>query len=109
VHEILRLHPALDETPRKAIHDDVLPLSTPIALPDGTSTDRVLIEKGQTVMVPLAAVNRSRAFWGEDAKDFRPQRWIDGLGSKTQELLAYRHILTFIDGPKTYVSLHSLT
>jgi cytochrome P450 len=101
VHETIRLHPAVSDTPRRAIHDDVIPLSTPVTLPDGTSTDRVFIERGQTVVVPLAAVNRSRAFWGEDAKEFRPQRWIDGVSGKAQELLAYRHILTFIDGPKT--------
>jgi cytochrome P450 len=104
VHEVLRLHPAVVETLRTSIQDDVLPLSASIALPNGTSTDRVFIEKGQSIIVPIAAVNRFRAFWGEDARDFRPQRWIDGVSAKAQELSAYRHILTFIDGPKTYVT-----
>jgi cytochrome P450 len=102
VHESLRLHPALHETPRTAIKDDVLPLSMPITLPDGTTTDRVFIAKGQTVVVPLLAINQSVTFWGEDAKKFRPSRWIEGMSDgKAQELLAYRHIMTFIDGPKT--------
>jgi cytochrome P450 len=108
VHETLRLHPALTDTPRKAIKDDVLPLSTPITLPDGTTTDRVFIAKGQAVTVPLLAINQSAAFWGEDAKKFRPSRWIEGMsgengakGGRAQEILAYRHIMTFIDGPKT--------
>jgi cytochrome P450 len=106
VHETLRLHPAINETWREAIHDDVLPLSEPIRLPNGMNTDRISVGKGQAIMVPVAAVNRSCVFWGEDAKDFRPQRWIDGVNGKAQEILAYRHILTFIDGPKTYVPLH---
>jgi cytochrome P450 len=101
VHEVLRLHPAVVETPRTAIKDDIIPLSAPITLPDGSSTDRIFIAKGQTVTVPLNAVNRARNFWGEDAKEFRPSRWLASDLGKAQELSTYRHLMTFIDGPKT--------
>lgn len=64
------------------------------------------IAKGTVVIVPMESMNRSAAFWGEDAKIFRPSRWLgDGHGrgevpDKAKEIQGYRHLLTFSDGPK---------
>ena len=48
-------------------------------------------------------MNRSEEIWGPDAKEFKPERWLDGdagLNGKAKELQGYHHILSFIDGPR---------
>ena len=53
-------------------------------------------------MIPVRSVNRSTNLWGTDAKEFRPQRWLEevGIQGEANSLPGYRHLLTFGDGPK---------
>jgi len=68
------------------------------------------------VVVPIGAVNRSSLLWGEDADVFSPERWLvqaeaAGKGDEDnaegkkgrgkEEVSGYRHLLTFVDGPRT--------
>jgi len=52
-------------------------------------------------------MNRSAPIWGEDAKVFRPSRWLEnahgenGIPAKAKEIQGHRHLLTFADGPRT--------
>ncbi|KAJ6596331.1 cytochrome P450 [Mycena vulgaris] len=102
VSEILRLHPAVIETMREAIHDDVVPLGTPIVTPSGETISSIIVAKGSVVVVPIRSINRSEVLWGPDAKEFKPERWLDGdITVRAQELQGYRHLLTFHDGPRT--------
>jgi hypothetical protein len=41
--------------------------------------------------------------WGEDAWEFRPDRWLEGLPPATEGVSGYKHLLTFLDGPKAWV------
>ncbi|EIW62267.1 cytochrome P450 [Trametes versicolor FP-101664 SS1] len=102
VHEILRLHPPLAVTSRQAAKDDVIPLSQPLRLPNGELTDHVAVRAGQHMTVPIGAINVSAHFWGADAREFRPERWLadDGIPKKAQEVQGHRHLLTFVDGPR---------
>jgi cytochrome P450 len=59
-----------------------------------------VIAEGTTVAVNMAVVNRLRELWGDNAHEFRPERWIEGLPTRAQEISGYRHLLTFLDGPK---------
>jgi len=101
--EVLRLHPAVPANGRACVKDDVIPLSEPITLPSGKQTDRITIAAGTELMIPIKVIHRSRAIWGEDAHEFKPERWIDeqGLARKAKELQGWGHLLTFIDGPRT--------
>ncbi|KAJ6549021.1 cytochrome P450 [Mycena vulgaris] len=102
VSEILRLHPAVIETMREAIHDDVVPLGAPIVTPSGETISSIIVAKGSVVVVPIRSINRSEVLWGPDAKEFKPERWLDGdITVRAQELQGYRHLLTFHDGPRT--------
>jgi cytochrome P450 len=103
VHEILRLHPPVGEFTRLAAADDVIPLSEPVCTESGEMTDSVSIAKGTLITIPGAAINRSLAIWGPDAKEFKPDRWLteDGIGGKAKEVQGHRHLLTFVDGPRT--------
>ncbi|KAG2076623.1 cytochrome P450 [Suillus decipiens] len=91
VHEILRLHPPL------ATADDVILLSESVRTESGEMTDSISIAKGTLVTISSAAINRSSANWGPDAK---PDRWLTEDG-KAKEIQGHRHLLTFIDGPRT--------
>lgn len=65
-----------------------------------------MIAKGTLVSVSMESVNRSAAFWGTDAKVFRPSRWLEGaqgrngVPAKAKEIQGHRHLLTFSDGPR---------
>ncbi|KAG5634681.1 hypothetical protein H0H81_001121 [Sphagnurus paluster] len=96
--ESLRLHPPLSTTVRQAQADDVIPLTHPV-----NGMDSVFVARGTTVRVPISCINRAEVFWGPDAKAFRPERWLDGSleGLRAAEVQGVRHLLTFVDGPRT--------
>ncbi|KAG2364263.1 cytochrome P450 [Suillus spraguei] len=102
VHEILRLHPPIGEFTRLAATDDIIPLSEPVRTESGETTDSIYIAKGTSITIPAAAINRSPAIWGPDAKEFKPDRWLteDGITGKAKEVQGHRHLLTFSDGPR---------
>ncbi|CCL99010.1 uncharacterized protein FIBRA_01018 [Fibroporia radiculosa] len=102
-HENLRHHPPVGETTRVATADDVLPLSIPFRTPAGAVVDHVAVSKGQAITVPIHCMNRSCEFWGPDAKKFDPERWLcpDGLPKRAQDIQGHRHLLSFVDGPRT--------
>ena len=91
----------------QAIEDDVIPLSEPVCSKSGKLVDSVTIAKGTFVTISIECMNRSTAMWGEDAKAFRPSRWLEdargqnGIPAKAREIQGYRHLLTFVDGPRT--------
>ncbi|KAG2066949.1 cytochrome P450 [Suillus decipiens] len=103
VHEILRLHPPIGEFTRVAVADDVIPLSEPVRTKSGELTDSISITKGTLITISIAGINRSSAIWGADAKEFKPSRWLieDGITAKAKEVQGHRHLLTFVDGPRT--------
>ncbi|KZV81802.1 cytochrome P450 [Exidia glandulosa HHB12029] len=73
--EVLRLHSAVTFVQREAIMDDVIPLSNPVVDRTGKTVTQISVQKGDEVMVPIWLINRSKAIWGPDAGEFRPERW----------------------------------
>ena len=47
-------------------------------------------------------MNRSTNIWGPDAKEFRPERWLEegGIHGNADSIQGYHHLLTFSDGPR---------
>lgn len=76
-----------------------VPLVGRIPLKD-SELSGVKIPKGTSVRVHLWAMNKSKQFWGDDAAEFNPERWLVGrdkaIGGATDSL-AY---LTFGHGPR---------
>ncbi|EIW82555.1 cytochrome P450 [Coniophora puteana RWD-64-598 SS2] len=101
--ETLRLHGPVPETARVAMEDDVITLSDPIKDASGNFVDRIVIPKGTQVTVSILYMNRAEKFWGPDAKVFNPDRWLnpEGLKMRAREIQGHKHLLTFIDGPRT--------
>lgn len=83
--EVMRLDAAVNATGRTTSHDSVIPLGQPIVLDNGKSVDRLEIKRGQNLYLPIKPLHRSKELWGEDAREFRPERWLDGVPAKVEE------------------------
>ncbi|KAG1439184.1 hypothetical protein G6F56_012371 [Rhizopus delemar] len=66
-YETLRLFPSVPSNQKYALNDDIWP--------DGTH-----VKAGTYVSWSPYAQGRSEKVWGDDAKEFNPERWIDEEG-----------------------------
>lgn len=66
----LRLYPVVPTNSRMAVIDTVLPLG---GGPDGKSP--LFIPAGRTVAWHLYTMHRRKDIYGEDAEEFKPERW----------------------------------
>ncbi|KAI5117975.1 hypothetical protein M0805_004908 [Coniferiporia weirii] len=83
VLESLRVYPPVPMTMRKAGKSDYI--------------DGVWIPKGTLFYIAIRVINTYKGFWGEDAEEFRPERW-----SRLAEAPAFHpthSYQTFIAGP----------
>jgi cytochrome P450 len=72
LNESLRLYPVVPANSREAYEDTVLPVG---GGPDGSAP--LFIKKGQIVAWSVYSMHRRKDFYGEDAEEFRPERWLD--------------------------------
>lgn len=66
----MRLHPPVAGNQRYANKDTVLPVG---GGPEGKA--KVFVKKGQMVANSYFSMHRRKDLYGEDAQDFRPERW----------------------------------
>lgn len=85
-NEALRLYPTVPLTIREVVNPTTLGTQ---AIPVGTQ-----------IILPIHAMNRLPAFWGEDAEKFNPERWID-----TDEKTGERRPNNSGGAPSNYVNL----
>lgn len=67
------------------MHDTILPLSEPIHGVDGETMSEIPIPKGTFFVCNLRAVNTNKALWGEDADEWKPERWLKPLPRAVEE------------------------
>ncbi|KZO98274.1 cytochrome P450 [Calocera viscosa TUFC12733] len=103
VKESLRFRPPVPLTTRIAVHDDEIPLSRPVADRYGVPHDSIQVQAGDFFGIEIRAMNRSKELWGEDADDFRPERWNEELAGARAIPGPYAHILTFLGGPRACI------
>jgi len=102
--ETLRVYPPATFLSRTARTDTVLPLSHPITLEDGTEASEVFFPNGTHIFVSLGGPNRSEAIWGNDAKEWRPERWFDGGEPWTERVPGiYSNLMSFIGGGRACI------
>ncbi|KAL2704161.1 hypothetical protein AAEP93_005232 [Penicillium crustosum] len=77
--ETLRLYPSVPVNTRTARRTTFLPTG---GGPDGTSP--VLIRKGENVAFCVYSMHRRKDLYGEDAEEFRPERWDEDLPEYTK-------------------------
>ncbi|CAE6446063.1 unnamed protein product [Rhizoctonia solani] len=91
VRETLRLHPPVPTIERYATKDWVLPLRYPTK----DHKQEIYIKKGASVET-----------WGEDADEFRPERWLAALPQSVAEAKiqgVYSPLMTFSAGPRSCI------
>ncbi|RDX45658.1 cytochrome P450 [Lentinus brumalis] len=99
VRETLRLYSPVTITSRVAQTDDVLPLAEPITDRAGNTLHELALPKGSRVQIPILALHRLKALWGEDAAEFRPERWDNPPEATANMPGVWGHLLTFLGGP----------
>ncbi|EAU81974.2 cytochrome P450 [Coprinopsis cinerea okayama7 len=104
VRETLRLHPPVVATMRAAIADDVIPLGVPFTDRNGKVHDSIQIREGQTILIPIAMVNRIESLWGPDAHEYRPERWLGKLPDAVSGIPnIWGNTLSFLAGPRACI------
>lgn len=81
-----------------------VPLTSRIAIRDTTLGSQV-VPAGTLLFIVPWAINRLTAYWGKDAMEFRPQRWInaDGTPNNTGGATSNYSIMTFLHGPRSCI------
>ncbi|KAJ8585147.1 cytochrome P450 [Rhizopogon salebrosus TDB-379] len=103
--EVLRFYTVVFHSYRYASQDDVLPLSQPITKISGEVINELPIPKGTRIIASIAAYNRNKDFWGEDAHIFDPERWLSGIAKdkKATSLGVYSNLMTFLVGVRACI------
>lgn len=89
--EVLRLWAPVSITMRVAAKDTIIA--------------QQVIPKGTTVILAPWAINTSKDLWGEDASEFRPERWLndDGKANQNGNAKSNYSFLTFLHGPRSCI------
>ncbi|KAG6823565.1 hypothetical protein H0H93_003423, partial [Arthromyces matolae] len=61
------------------------------------------IAKGETLLIPIAAINRDKTIWGDDAHEFRPERWETVPEEANRIPGVWGNVLTFLGGPRACI------
>ncbi|KAK7269528.1 hypothetical protein RIF29_22259 [Crotalaria pallida] len=61
---------------------------------------KLLIPKGTYLGIPITMIHRSKEYWGEDANEFNPLRFINGVGKAAKHPNA---LLAFAVGPRNCI------
>lgn len=99
VKETLRLFPPVHASIRVATKDDLIPVSEPVVMKDGSVVNKgefIHIRKGSFIHIPIEGLNFSTDIWGLDALEFNPNRW---MSSNPPSFPGLSNMMTFSFGP----------
>lgn len=95
--ETLRIFPPVPQLVRTTRADVVLPLAWPITAVDGvTQLSEIPLKNNTGVVVSIIGANRCKKIWGEDAEEWKPERWLNPM----PESIAKAHL------PGVYASMY---
>ncbi|KAI0628770.1 cytochrome P450 [Trametes polyzona] len=93
-------------TRSEVIKDGTLPLSKPARGLDGTPIHAIPVTKGMWVLADLISSNCNEELWGEDADEWKPERWLSPLPRVLEDAHipgVYSHLLTFAGGSRACI------
>ncbi|KAH9891029.1 cytochrome P450 [Cubamyces lactineus] len=103
VRETLRLYTPVVFTLRAAAEDDVIPLSEPIVDRHGKAQHEIPIAAGNRVIISILEPHHSKAIWGDDALEFRPERWDNPPEAASSIPSVWGNVLAFAAGPHSCI------
>jgi cytochrome P450 len=80
VRETLRVYPPSSLLSRTARQTTTLPLQFPVVSSTGEEVSSVVVPEGTTLIISILAANHNKAVWGDDASEWRPERWLKASG-----------------------------
>ncbi|KAF8270007.1 cytochrome P450 [Lactarius quietus] len=96
--EVLRLYAPVPQTDRVAREDTVVPVGEPYVDRHGVKRNEIRLQKGDVINIPIRAIHRLKSLWGEDADEFRPERW-EAIPEAVKSLPGvFSNLLTFLAG-----------
>ncbi|CAE6447740.1 unnamed protein product [Rhizoctonia solani] len=104
--EVLRLYTPSPYIERVALKDWLVPLKYPVKGKDGSLISEIHVRKGTKIYVSIKEANRSRETWGEDADEFKPERWLGELPQSVADARTpgiYSSMMTFSGGPRSCI------
>ncbi|XP_027127510.1 cytochrome P450 CYP72A219-like [Coffea eugenioides] len=75
LHEVLRLYPPISNIGRTVAEE--------------TKIGNLTIPAGQRLALPVILLHHDPEIWGEDVKEFKPERFADGVSSATKGQIVY--------------------
>ncbi|KAF9002265.1 cytochrome P450 [Cyathus striatus] len=104
--ETLRLYPPVSQVTRVARQDIILPLHNPIKGIDGKDMSEIYVPKDTHVIVSIIASNRNPDIWGQDAHEWKPERWLSPLPDSVKDAHipgVYSNLMTFLGGSRACI------
>nr|AZB52813.1 secologanin synthase 3 [Centranthera grandiflora] len=89
ITEVLRLFPPTMEISRITVED--------------TKVGNYMIPKGTVVTCPILLMSWSQELWGKDAKEFKPERFVDGVANATKNY-GLAQYMPFGSGPRICIA-----
>ncbi|KAH8115664.1 cytochrome P450 [Phellopilus nigrolimitatus] len=105
--ETLRVFPPATQVDRITKKDVVVPLAFPLQPRDGKpEIKEVMLKKNTTVIISILGANRSKAIWGDDANEWKPERWLQPLPESVARAHlpgVYSQMMTFLGGGRACI------
>ncbi|KAF6742238.1 cytochrome P450 [Ephemerocybe angulata] len=109
VKETLRLYPPVPFVRRTCTKETSIPYTRTI--PDSSNTPvtslaSVSIPKGTTLFLSIAGCNRMRSVWGDDAGEWKPERWLESTQPYSKDVKipgAFSGMLSFLGGGRSCI------
>ncbi|KAF1998575.1 cytochrome P450 [Amniculicola lignicola CBS 123094] len=89
LNETMRVFPPVPLTLRETVDD--------------TTIQGHFVPKHTTVIISPWAVNTSKLLWGDDAHDFKPERWLGAGRANTGGADSNYSVVTFLHGPRSCI------
>ncbi|KAF2472405.1 cytochrome P450 [Lindgomyces ingoldianus] len=89
LNETMRIFPPVPLTLRETVHD--------------TTIQGQFVPKETTVIISPWAINTSKALWGDDAREFNPDRWMGQGRANTGGADSNYAVTTFLHGPRSCI------